>query len=95
MTNTRTETPALAGRFVQVVRENDGLGMVWNITISGSISDEEAMAITFQAEPKEVVLGEHVNVIDAEGTRIGHIKTATYFERAFGPAYVIVGIHLR
>ena len=71
--------------------ENDG----WKITTTKTLTDDEAQAITFQAAPEQVTLGEFVSVEDAFGIRIGHVKTAEYFERAFGPAFVTVGVNLR
>lgn len=67
----------------------------WTIETAATLSDAEAMAITFRAEPKQVVMGQFVQVTDAEGIRIGHVKSAEYVERWGGPAYVVVGIQLR
>jgi hypothetical protein len=70
-------------------------GHGWTIATEHTLTDAEAAAITFRAEPRQVVMGEFVEVADAEGTRIGHVKTAEYVERAFGPAFVTVSIELR
>lgn len=67
----------------------------WTIETAATLSDAEAMAITFRAEPKQVVMGQFVQVTDAEGIRIGHVKRAEYFDGIFGPAYVMVSIELR
>lgn len=70
-------------------------GTEWKITTDETLTDEAAVAITFRAIPKQVVLGAFVTVEDSDGTRIGHVKTAEYFERFNDPAYVTVGIELR
>jgi len=67
----------------------------WVLETELALENKQAAAITFRAEPKQVVLGDYVEVRDAMGTRIGHVKTAEYFERWDGPAYVVVGIELR
>lgn len=66
----------------------------WSITSPVSLTDEEAQALTFRADPKQVVLGDLVTVTDPEGTRIGHVASATYHDRSYGPAYVVVTIEL-
>lgn len=66
----------------------------WTIRATGPLTDAEAAAITFMAEPSQVVMGCFVSVIDAEGTRIGHLAAATYHRRAFGPPYVECSIEL-
>lgn len=76
-----------------IVEHKPGHG--WLIASSANLTDEDAAAITFRAEPKQVVMGDYVEVSDPDGTRIGHVKTATYFERWNGPAYVNVTIELR
>ena len=67
----------------------------WKISTDAELTDAQAMAITFRAEPKQVVLGAFVEVVDAGGTRIGHVSTAVYRERWDGPSYVVVTITLR
>lgn len=89
-----TLSPEEVAARVSVRREKDRDGYHWQITTQGTLTDDEAAGITFRAEPG-IVLGEHVNVEDAEGTRIGYLASATYHERAFGPAYIVVGIKLR
>lgn len=66
----------------------------WVIRTAGTLTDDEAKAITFRADPGQVVLGAYVEVEDAEGIRIGHLSNATYHRQAFGPAYVICAIEL-
>lgn len=70
-------------------------GHGWTITTDLSMTDETAAGLQFRAEPSQVVMGDFVEVVDAEGTRIGHVKAAEYYERDFGPAYVKVSIELR
>lgn len=70
-------------------------GNDWTITITGSITDEQAAGITFRANPAQVTMGAFVEVVDHDGTRIGHVSTASYHERIAGPAYVTVTIELR
>lgn len=79
--------------IVRVEKYADG----WSIQSADGVAltDEEAMAITFRATPDQVTMGDFVAVNDAEGTRIGVVSSATYHERAFGPAYVTVAITLR
>ena len=77
---------------MNVVRTSEG----WSITTAQELSNDEARAITFRADPKQVVLGDFVEVVDAGGTRIGHLSSATYHENLYmGPSYVICSIHLR
>jgi len=67
----------------------------WLFETTEEISDERAAEFTFWAAPKDVVLGESVQIIDAQGTRIGHVSCAKYVERLFGPAVVICAVTLR
>jgi len=67
----------------------------WALVTQETLTDEAAQAITFNAFPKDVVLGEFVEISDADGIRIGHVKTAEYVECLNGPDYVTVGIELR
>ena len=80
---------------IDVRRERDEDGPHWTIEAQGSLTDEEAKGLTFMATPDAVVMGEYVEVVDAGGRRIGHLASATYYERPFGPAFVICGIVLR
>lgn len=89
-----TLSPEEVAARATIRRTKDRDGYHWQIDVQGTLTDDEAAGITFRAEPG-IILGEHVNVEDAEGTRIGIIKSATYMERAFGPAYVVVSIALR
>lgn len=72
----------------------DGHGS-WIIETPRTLSNDEALNITFRAMPSQVVMGQYVQITDAEGIRIGMVKRAEYFERSWGPAYVVVGIDLR
>lgn len=76
---------------VRLTRDRDG----WTAETTETITDEQAARFTFRTEPEDVVLGEFIQVVDAGGIRIGHLATATYHERAFGPAYVVCTIELR
>jgi len=66
----------------------------WALTTPGTLTDTEAQAITFRADPDQVRLGTYVEVVDAEGIRIGRITSATYHTRMTGPAYVVCHIDL-
>lgn len=90
----RPLSPELVASLVSVRRTKDREGFRWQITAQGLLTNSEAAGITFRAEPG-IILGEHVTVEDAEGVRIGIIKSATYMERILGPAYVLVTIELR
>lgn len=70
-------------------------GFGWKLSTPETLTDEAAATITFQATPEQVVLGEYVEVEDAEGIRIGHVQTAVYRERLGYSAYVVVTISLR
>lgn len=94
MTQRLDQTGAPAKHFataINVTKDRDG----WRIETAGTFSDEEAKAVTFQATPEQVIMGEFVAVVDSVGLRIGHVAKAEYVERAFGPAYVVVAIELR
>lgn len=93
----QASTPAAAPRTLPfaVTRTKGRDGYGWTITTTATLSDIEATQITFRAEAHQVVMGEYVEVVDAEGTRIGHIGGATYHERWDGPAYVTCAIALR
>lgn len=71
-------------------RNSDG----WTIRTIASLTDEEAAAITFESEPEHVRLGEFVQVIDANGTRIGHISSAKYLRLTFDWPRVVCSIEL-
>lgn len=67
----------------------------WEITaVSGSLTDEQAAAITFIADPQQVVLGAFVAVNDEGGQRIGYVHRAELVRRAFAPSYVVASIQL-
>ena len=70
-------------------------GHGWTIESPVSLTDTAAAAITFIADPEQVLMGEFVEVKDPEGIRIGHVTTARYVERWDGPSYVVVGYELR
>jgi spore germination protein YaaH len=74
-----------------VRRSNDG---DWSITTAATITDKQAAAITWRANPGDVVLGAYVQVSDAGGLRIGHLATATYHKGWNQPAYVTCGLEL-
>lgn len=86
-----TTTPESDTFPLHVRRDRHG----WLATTPGILTDEQAKRISFQATPEQVTLGEFIKVVDAGGTRIGHISGATYHERTFGPAYVVCTIELR
>lgn len=69
-------------------------GQGWKIETAATLSDEEAGAVTFIVEPKQAVLGEFVEVVDAEGIRIGEVTRATLQRRAFAPSIAVVEIAL-
>jgi hypothetical protein len=54
------------------------IGGGWTLTTALELTDAEACALTFQANPALVRLGDYVEVTDAEGTRIGHVAGGTY-----------------
>jgi hypothetical protein len=85
MTTTR-EIPDLTVR-----RSNDG---DWSISTTTTITDKQAAAITWKANPGDVEMGAYVQVSDAGGLRIGHLATATYRKDWNEPAYVICGLEL-
>lgn len=58
----------------------------WELATTGSLTDQEAMALRFSARPSEVRLGAYVEVIDANGYRTGHLSRATYKEQRAGLA---------
>lgn len=70
-------------------------GHGWTLTTDAELTDAEALALSFRATPAQVTLGEFVEVVDAGGTRIGHVSTAVYRERHDGPAYVVCTVALR
>jgi hypothetical protein len=76
--------------YVERTKQGD-----WNMRTPEALTDEQAMRITFRADPRTVVLGAYVAVHDAGGTRAGHLSGATYHERWNGPAYVVCAITLR
>ena len=87
-----SENAEAAGTFpVRLTRDRDG----WTVVTPDVITDEQAARFTFRAEPEDVTLGEFIQVVDAEGTRIGHLASATYHEQPTGPAYVVCTIELR
>lgn len=75
-------------------RTRDRSGHHWSIVTEKVLADAVAANLTFWAYPEQVVLGETVILEDPEGTRIGHITSATYHEPPFRPGYVIVSITL-
>ena len=66
----------------------------WTITSTSLLTDEAAQALTFLAEPKQVVMGDFVEVKDPAGTRIGYVAQAEYIRRAWNTAQVKVTIAL-
>lgn len=76
---------------MNITKNRDG----WKIESPAKLTDEEAKGITFRATPAQVVMGEFVEVVDPDGTRIGHVSEAVYRERWDGPAYVVCAITLR
>jgi hypothetical protein len=88
-------TTAPVNRLLATDVRHHPLSRDWTIRVAGSITDEQAKSIEWRAQPEQVKLGGFVEVIDTDGTRIGHVKTATYMERLAGPAYVTVTLELR
>jgi hypothetical protein len=76
---------------MNVERDRDG----WKITSEVMLTDEQAKAVTFMADPIQVTLGGFVKIVDPGGIRIGHVEQAYYRERHTGPSYVICSIRLR
>lgn len=95
-------TTATRPEFRQAGRDWNGAPMIrveklseeWALHTDAELTDEEAAAITFQALPTDLVLGDFVAVHDAKGCRIGHAASARYYSPTFAPHYVVVGIHL-
>jgi hypothetical protein len=67
----------------------------WVIEASGSITGEQAAAITWRGSPEQVRLGAFVVVKDAEGVRIGRVSGATYIEPVFSAPFVVCSLTLR
>lgn len=88
-TTTPTHEPYTGS--LQVVKNRDG----WLVTAPIALTDRQAQEISWRAEPKQVVMGDFVEVVDPEGTRIGHVETAVYSRRLDGPPFVTVTIDLR
>lgn len=62
----------------------------WVLRTQADLTDDQAAALTWVADdPKQVVLGTFVEVIDAGGTRIGELTMALYRRRTWGPSYVV------
>lgn len=85
------DEPVVPSTGVRVERTADG----WEITALAELTDAQAAAITFRADPALVRPGQFVAVEDAGGTRIGHVSGVTYHESGFAPAYALVSITLR
>lgn len=66
----------------------------WLVSTSESLSDFAAQAITFKARPEDVVLGEYVEVEDADGSRIARVSRATLVRRLHHPNEVLVEIEV-
>jgi hypothetical protein len=50
----------------------------WKIRSFVDLSDDTASIITFRAKPKQVTLGDHVDIVDNNGTRTGYVYSALY-----------------
>lgn len=87
--------PIPINKALTVNRTQDREGKHWRIQSPETLTDAEAAAITFRAEPTDVVVGEYVEVEDANGIRIGHLATAQYKEPLFAPAFALCSIELR
>lgn len=87
----RTQPAAPDTFSVRLTRDRDG----WTAETLETLTDEQAKRFTFRTEPADVRLGEFFQMVDAGGTRIGHLASATYHERMTGPAYVVCTIELR
>jgi hypothetical protein len=67
----------------------------WTLTTEATLTDQQAGQLTFQAARSQVNMGAYVQVVDAGGTRIGHLASATYHRGSyFGPDYVMCTIEL-
>ena len=68
----------------------------WYITTGTVLTDEEAQAVTFKADPLQVVMGDFVELEDPASTRIGHVWKAEYVGGGWTDSpYVTVQIKLR
>lgn len=50
-------------------------GAGWRLRSLVCLTDEEARNLTFVAAPESLTVGRYVEVVDPDGTRIGHIAT--------------------
>jgi hypothetical protein len=85
-----TTTENNAGIF-RITISNSG---DWSIVTAETITDAHAKAITWRANPSDVVLGAYVQVSDAGGLRIGHLAKATYHNPWAQTPYVICELEL-
>ena len=86
----QAEPPALPTTGIDVRRTRAG----WKIESAAELTNEQACAIVFRADPSDVAMGDYVEVHDPEGIRAGEVYRATLHRQAFAPAYVTVEIDL-
>jgi hypothetical protein len=65
----------------------------WKFSTNGTLTDADAGALTFRAEPEQVTMGASVEVHDAGGIRIGG-SIPCDVQAAPGPPYVVCEIDL-
>jgi hypothetical protein len=84
------QAPRDVSGFMMVEKTRQG----WKLSTTATLTDDEAKTLTFRAEPSQVTAGEFVEVIDADGTRIGDVATITYQRSLWDLGRVVCTIDL-